>query len=362
MKFLRGWALGLAVPVSVAVLALIGAVWDGPFIVKIAISILAGSLAVLPLLAHREGNPVPTPSAEEGLRTERLTSGESPLPSAAGEQNLGVLTSSEEDSPAAPPPAESTRLREALEEFGRELEQLATTLPQTPLESVRDSAQFIFDNVIRAFEISDNLANTAKEAFELSDNVQKGVKVVTDSLNESLAFAEQLFAQSRKIAKIVTIMSDISEKIHVLSINASIVSARAGMSGKGFEVVAKEIRNLAKETENSLTEIENVIAEVQTTIQNVVEKVELAHRETEAEKSALLAVAGSLQGVILAVEIIRAVSSVARERGEVQMEDFLKLDATTRETGASNQARLRAMRERIQGLTRTLASQEDGHA
>lgn len=192
------------------------------------------------------------------------------------------------------------------------------------LAEFRESSQFIYENVIRTFEISDNLANTAKEAFELSEKVQSGVKIVTESLNESQKLAEALFAQSRKISKIVTIMSDISEKIHILSINASIVSARAGMSGKGFDVVAKEIRNLAKETENSLFDIENVIAEVQNTIQNVTDKVNLAHKETETEKGALLAVAGSLQGVILAVEIIRAVSSVAKERGEYQVESLNK--------------------------------------
>jgi len=186
------------------------------------------------------------------------------------------------------------------------------------ISDVKTSSDFIFENVSKAYDISDNLANTAKQAFELSENVQKGVKIVTGALSESLHNTKILFDQSKKITKILEIMSEISENIHVLSINASIVSARAGLSGKGFEVVAKEIRNLAKKTEISLKDIEDVIDELQNTIGSVIDKVQVANEETDHEKNALMSVAGALQGVILAVEIIRAVSSVAKDKAEEQ--------------------------------------------
>lgn len=198
------------------------------------------------------------------------------------------------------------------------------------LMTLKASSDFISENVFRAFEISDNLANTAKTAFELSGNVQSGVKIVTQSLAESLKQTGILFEQSKQISKILQIMSEVSEKIHILSINASIVSARAGTAGKGFEVVAKEIRNLAKETERSLEEIEQVIESVQSTINNVVSMVDTANKQTEREQNNLMSVAGALQGVILAVEIIRAVTSVAKEKAEEQkvtMDGWMKADA-----------------------------------
>lgn len=309
----RGWPVSGAVCLAVSVLAAINAFWDGPILLKIAVVVLTSALTVLALLFLPRSRPAPL---EKGTVS-------------VVQQDSVVLEPRQEIRPV-----ERRVPSEAILQMLRALEEQLAQLPRTNtferfrsqletfLAEFRESAVFIYENVIRTFEISDNLANTAKEAFELSEKVQSGVKIVTESLNESQRLAEALFSQSRKISKIVTIMSDISEKIHILSINASIVSARAGMSGKGFEVVAKEIRNLAKETENSLIEIENVIAEVQNTIQNVNEKVELAHKETETEKGALLAVAGSLQGVILAVEIIRAVSSVAKERGEMQVESL----------------------------------------
>ncbi len=302
---------------AASVLAASSALGEGMFPVRMILAAVSGLLPFLVFLRlkHRLEAPPPTFSREAISGT------------AVGEQ-----ISPEPKQEIKPVPRQV--LYDSLLDNLNHLDELISRIPRSDnLEKVqkyvesflaeyRDSSRFIYENVLRTFEISDNLANTAKEAFELSEKVQSGVKVVTESLNESQKLAETLFAQSRKISKIVTIMSDISEKIHILSINASIVSARAGMSGKGFDVVAKEIRNLAKETENSLIDIENVIAEVQNTIQNVNEKVDFAHRETETEKSALLAVAGSLQGVILAVEIIRAVSSVAKERGEIQVESL----------------------------------------
>ncbi len=183
-------------------------------------------------------------------------------------------------------------------------------------EDLKQNAEFIRENVVRAYEISDNLAGTAQQAFSLSEQVQNGVKVVTDALNESMRQSEVLFEQSKKIVTILEMMSDVSEKIHVLSINASIVSARTGTLGRGFDVVAKEIRSLAKETEHSLKNIEEVIGDLQRTINDVIRVVKNADAETEQEKNSLITVAGSLQGVILGVEIIRAVSAVVKDKAE----------------------------------------------
>lgn len=256
--------------------------------------------------------------------------------------------------------ASGAQLQELRELLGQAMSRYQEmTAPTSSVEqdfsNLKSNAEFINENVVRAFEISDNLANTAKEAFELSENVQKGVKIVTDALSSSLQNTEELFTQSKKITKILEIMSDISEKIHILSINASIVSARAGVAGKGFEVVAKEIRNLAKETESSLLDIETVIEELQTTIGNVIEKVQVANKETEIEKNSLISVAGSLQGVILAVEIIRAVSSVARDKSAEQASLLQALIDDSQKTGEeSGNLQLSQALEKIQLAVETM--------
>jgi hypothetical protein len=184
------------------------------------------------------------------------------------------------------------------------------------LVEIQGGTDFVRENVQRGYEISDNLAGSAQQAFELAEKVQRGVTIVINALTESLKQTKVLYEHSQRIAKILALMSEVSDKIHILSINASIVSARAGVMGRGFEVVAKEIRSLAKETETSLGEIEEVIGLLQSTISTVIRVVNDADKETEEEKNSLISVAGSLQGVILGVEIIRAVSSFAKEKSE----------------------------------------------
>jgi len=190
--------------------------------------------------------------------------------------------------------------RVLLDEFLPLLAELAEAFQQPdpmagPLAELQSGTDFVKENVLRSYEISDNLANSAKEAFDLAEKVQSGIMIVTTALTESLHQTEVLYQHSQRIAKILNLLSEVSDKIHILSINASIVSARAGGLGRGFEVVAKEIRSLARETEVSLGEIEEVIGLLQSTISNVIRVVNDADKETELEKSHLISVAGSLQ-------------------------------------------------------------------
>ncbi|GEM_PF-1652895 len=318
MSLERRWVLRLALSFFLVGIWGFLLLWQGPMLLRGVIAVATGFTQLLLIFFDRMKVVIKAPEPLTMLESPEVLTAR--LEETVKPENYPKLTEMVEE------------LRNAVLDLSNDVQEKALT--KDSFQGIHDfveSSQFINENVYRAYEISDNLANTAKQAFELSENVQTGVKIVTESLSESLKFTELLFSQSKKISKILTIMSDISEKIHVLSINASIVSARAGVSGKGFEVVAKEIRNLAKETENSLSDIENVIAEVQLTIQNVIEKVEVAHKEAETEKGSLLSVAGSLQGVILAVEIIRAVSGVAKERGETQTDQINRsLDTATK--------------------------------
>ncbi len=184
------------------------------------------------------------------------------------------------------------------------------------LESILKNSESLHKNVSKSHEISDNLSKSAKEAFDLSDKVQSGIKIITKNLNDTLNYTTVLNEQSLKISRILEIMSDISDKIHILSINASIVSARAGAHGKGFKIVSKEIRKLAKETEGSVNEIDQLIKNIRESIINVVNETKKATDKTKDETEALINVAGSLQGLQLAIEIINTVNGVSKEKAE----------------------------------------------
>jgi len=227
------------------------------------------------------------------------------------------------------------------------------------IKRLQSNSKSIMENSKKAFDISDNLAGTAEKAFALSEQVQAKVKELTDELSQSLEETRRLFEESKKIAGILEMMSDISSKTYVLSINASVVATRAGVHGRAFDVVAKEVRKLAQETEGSLKSIEDFVNHIQQIVQSVVEHTTLTSEEIQKEKESLLSVAGALQGVILAVEIIRTVSNLSKERAEEQGTISEDIAGRTREIAARIQAQTTAqeagdVRERIRHLQEEL--------
>ncbi|MGL1890526.1 MAG: methyl-accepting chemotaxis protein [Spirochaetaceae bacterium] len=187
------------------------------------------------------------------------------------------------------------------------------------------NSSIIKGGVTQIFTISDNVAKTAKTAFDLANSVKQSVAYVAKTLEKAILVTEELDTKSKEITKILDIMSNISSMVHILSINASIVSARAGIHGKGFKVVAKEIRNLAVNTDKSLSDIDVHVSEVQDSVKKVAVEIKEAGRAIEAEESELRDVAGALQGVLLSVEIINTVSDSAKDTTDEQSKSFVTL-------------------------------------
>lgn len=180
-------------------------------------------------------------------------------------------------------------------------------------------------SISQIFTISDNLAKTTQTAFELAKDVQNSINYVSGKLEKAVSVTEELDNKSTEISKILDIMSNISSMVHILSINASIVSARAGIHGEGFKVVAKEIGNLAVNTDKSLKDIDEHVTDVQDAVARVAIEIKEAGRAIEAEAGELLNVAGALQGVLLSVEIINTVSGAAKDTTDDQARSFVAL-------------------------------------
>lgn len=230
------------------------------------------------------------------------------------------------------------------------------------LERLESGVRSISENVTTAFGIADNLSKTAQEAFDISQQAERSIQNVTETLTLSINQADQLYEQSVRINRILEFMSEISSKTHVLSINASIVSARAGTHGKAFDVVAREIRNLSRETERSLAEIEKLTNEIRSSITRMVETAKNASESISSEKNSLISVAGALQGAVLGVEVIRTVSGVAQEKSAEQQ---AILGALKELSGACRASFERAGAElsradELAAALRTLAGSEHG--
>jgi Methyl-accepting chemotaxis protein len=194
---------------------------------------------------------------------------------------------------------------------------------QSSMDSLKASVQDleshiadIMQNTDQVIGVANILSESAENGFTLSQNVQTNVVALTENIAASLAETAGLLEESEKISEILTIMANIAATTNVLSINASIVAARAGTKGKEFEVVAREIRKLSVSTDESLSSISSIIKNIQHKIVGVSDRLSTVNSEMTKEKDSMLSVAGSLQGITLSVGVIQSVTGVSGEKAQ----------------------------------------------
>lgn len=151
--------------------------------------------------------------------------------------------------------------------------------------------------------IAESSNNIAIQSSEVKDKVDKGyieVKELNDKLKDIDGFNKMvdsniisLEEESRNVSSILTTMKEISEQTNLLSLNASIEAARAGEFGKGFSVVAYEIKKLADSSKQSAIQIEHIISNIQKKIEKVTHAVSESNNRVsssiEVSESAYLA-------------------------------------------------------------------------
>ncbi|MCC7203200.1 MAG: methyl-accepting chemotaxis protein [Nitrospirae bacterium] len=139
--------------------------------------------------------------------------------------------------------------------------------------AAHEMAQTVVEIARNASSIATSASDTAKVAREGENIVDKSVSEVKDiasTMSESSKLMVSLGERSKQIGDIIRVISEIADQTNLLALNAAIEAARAGEQGKGFAVVADEVRKLAERTAKATSEIGSMIGAIQDEVQKSV--------------------------------------------------------------------------------------------
>lgn len=214
-----------------------------------------------------------------------------------------------------------TRLKRSttdLDTASGELNSIATLMAQGTREQFSRTDQVataIHEMSATAQEVARHAAEAAGAADAADSAARQGetvmqatIKTITDIRGEISNTSEvirRLEADSGRIGKVLEVIRGIAEQTNLLALNAAIEAARAGEQGRGFAVVADEVRTLAQRTAESTAEIHQIIDTVQTGAVNAVRAIESGQHRSEEGVTQVTEAGATLQLITSAVEAIR---------------------------------------------------------
>ncbi|KPC28284.1 Chemotaxis protein [Pseudomonas syringae pv. cilantro] len=232
---------------------------------------------------------------------------------------------------------ESTR---GLTRQNDEIQQAATAVNQ-----MTAAVEEVARNAVSTSEASKAATDDAIDGRGQVDHTVKGITTMVQEITQSTGAVSELAGHVREISKVLDVIRSIAEQTNLLALNAAIEAARAGEQGRGFAVVADEVRALAHRTQASTVEIEGMISTVQSGADGAVaamgKSLSLATNTQDLALRAGAALEKITQGVATINERNLVIASASEEQAQVAREVDRNLiniqDLSTQSAAGANQ-------------------------
>lgn len=211
-----------------------------------------------------------------------------------------------------------------------EISSAATTQSEAAsgMASAMDTMTSRMQDVAERARVANELSATSGEQAARGEGfigkTADGITAVAETVRSAAAALGQLEQQSQRINDVVAVIKEVADQTNLLALNAAIEAARAGEAGRGFAVVADEVRKLAERTAYSTGEIKDTIAEMQAGTESAVRSIDLAVGEVEAgvsgARQANLTMQAIREGSSKAESMVGEISEAIREQSATSID------------------------------------------
>lgn len=163
-----------------------------------------------------------------------------------------------------------------------------------------------------AADVAGKAGHSAEEGSKIVNNTIEGMIKIDKVVSEAAVIIERLGGSTDKIGEIIQVIDDIADQTNLLALNAAIEAARAGEQGRGFAVVADEVRKLAERTSKATSEISKMIKSIIDETHTAVKSIETGTGEVTKGKNEAILAGKSLEEILSgSSKVVEAVSKVA---------------------------------------------------
>ncbi|SDS72651.1 methyl-accepting chemotaxis protein [Pseudomonas prosekii] len=227
----------------------------------------------------------------------------------------------------------ATQLASAAEELNSVTDESARGLTQqnneieqaaTAVNEMTSAVEEVARNAVSTSEASKNATTSAGDGRDLVQETVSAIERMSADVQSTATLIGDLANESRDIGKVLDVIRGLADQTNLLALNAAIEAARAGEAGRGFAVVADEVRALAHRTQQSTSEIERMIGSIQSGTEHAVDSMRNSTERAESTLSIARGAGLSLDTINTAIVEINernlVIASAAEEQAQVARE------------------------------------------